>query len=145
MIGDWLQPVTSVGDIATFAEKVFAKKDLSGFTGDLRFIQNADAQKMFSKERSSIGGLYAWRAQHATDAAETKRMNEAADFAFRQSWALCPYSPEAVFRYVNLLEGEKRFSDALLVAETAAKMPEMKGKDGAQVRNLVSQLKQSAK
>jgi hypothetical protein len=145
MIGDWLNNDTSVGDVAAFAEKTYVKKDLGGFTGDLRFIQNADAQKMFSKERSSIAGLYAWRAQHATDAAETKRMNDAADFAFRQSWALCPYSPEAVFRYVNLLEGEKRFSDALLVAETAAKMPAMKGKDGAQVRNLVNQLKQSAK
>ena len=67
-------------------------------------------------------------------------MNDAADFAYRQSWALCPYSPETVVRYVNLLMSESRFSDALLVAETAAKMPAMKGDDGAQMRGLITQL-----
>ncbi len=34
-----------------------------------------------------------------------KRMIQAADFGFRLAFALCPYSPEAVFRYVNLLTG----------------------------------------
>ena len=56
-------------------------------------------------------------------------MNDAADFAFRQAWAICPYSPETVIRYVNLLISQNRRSDALLVAETAAKMPEMKGNE----------------
>jgi hypothetical protein len=128
-----------------FAEKVFARHDFGGFTGDRRFVENAYSHKMFSKERSSIAGLYAWRAQHATDAVERQRMNDAADFAFRQAIALCPYSPEAVFRYVNLLVSEKRPSDALLVAETAVKIPEMKGPKGQQIRALVNQLKQSAK
>ena len=145
MVGDWLNTDTSVEAVAAFAEKVYAKKDLSGFTGDARFIQNADAQKMFSKERSSIAGLFAWRALHTTDQSERKRMNDEADFAFRQSWALCPYSPEAVYRYVNLLLSEKRRADALLVAETAAKMPEMKGRDGDQMRALVKQLHQAGK
>jgi len=141
MIGDWLNGDTSVKEVAAFAEKVYAKKDFSGFKGDRRYIQSSDSQKMFSKERSSIAGLYAWRAQHATDAAEKKRMNDAADFAFRQAIALCPYSPEAVIRYVNLLFGEQRFSDALVVAQTAAKMPEMKGSNGQQIRGLVDQIK----
>jgi hypothetical protein len=141
MIGDWLNTDTTVEKVAAFAEKVFARHDFSGFGGDPRFVQNAYSHKMFSKERSSIAGLYVWRAKHATDAAEKKRMNDAADFAFRQAWALCPYSPEAVIRYANLLMSESRFSDALLVAETAAKMPEMKGKEGAQMRDLVNQLK----
>jgi hypothetical protein len=141
MIGDWLNPDTSIGEIAAFAEKVFVRHDFSGFTGDPRFVQNAYSHKMFSKERSSIAGLYAWRALHTTDKSERKRMNDEADFAFRQAWALCPYSPEAVIRYVNLLMGEQRFSDALLVVETATKMPAMKGKDGAQMPDLVNQLK----
>ena len=68
-------------------------------------------------------------------------MNNEADFAFRQAWVLCPYSPEAVYRYVNLLLSQKRISDALLVAETAAQMPAMQGSDGTQVRTLVEQLK----
>ena len=145
MIGDWLNSDTSVGEIAAFVEKVYVKKDLSGFKGDLRFIQSSDTQKMFSKLRSSIAGLYAWRAQHATDASEKQRINDAADFAFRQAWALCPYSPEAVFRYVSLLLDQKRGGDALLVAETAAQMPAMHGKDGDQLRTLVEQLKKFQK
>lgn len=144
MIGGWLNPGTPVKDVAAFAEKVFARHDFSGFTGDLQFVQNNYSCKMFSKERSSIAGLYAWRAQNTTDPAERQRMNDAADFAFRQSWALCPYSPEAVFRYVNLLMSQNRKADALLVAETSGKMPEMKGPDGASVRSLVAQLKRSA-
>jgi hypothetical protein len=141
MIGGWLGSDTTIAEIAAFADKVFARHDFSGFTGDPRFVENAYSHKMFSKERSSIAGLYAGRAQHAADAAEKKRMNDEADFAFRQAWALCPYSPEAVFRYTNLLMSESRFSDALLVAETAAKMPGMNGSNGAQMRGLVDQLK----
>jgi hypothetical protein len=145
MIGDWLNKDTSIEEITAFAEKVFARQDLRGFKGDPHFAQNSDAQKEFSKLRSSIGGLYAWRAQNATDASEKERMNDAADFAFRQAFTLCPYSPEAVFRYVNLLTSQNRGADALLVAETASKMPAMKGRDGDQVRNLVRQLEQFRK
>ena len=145
MIGDWLNTDTSVGEIAAFAEKACLNHDLNGFKGDPRFIQSLDSQKMFSKLRSSIGGLYAWRAQHATGAGEKQRMNDEADFAFRQAFALCPYSPEAVFRYVNLLLSENRAADALLVAETAEKMPAMQGRDGESVRGLIKQLKQFQK
>jgi hypothetical protein len=95
--------------------------------------------------RSSIAGIYAWRAQHATDATEKQRMNDAADFAFRQAWVLCPYSPEAVFRYTNLLMSENRFSDALLVAETAAKFPAREGYDAKQFQDLANRLKQFQK
>ena len=145
MIGDWLNPDTSLQEVAAFAEKVYVKNDLSGFKGDPQFVQGSDAQKMFSKLRSSQAGLYAWRAQHAADAVEKQRMIDEADFAFRQALALCPYSPEAVFRYVNLLLSENQAAYALLVAETAGKMPSMQGRDGAQVRGLVQQLKQSQK
>jgi hypothetical protein len=144
MIGGWLKLDTTVEEVAAFAEKIHVKKNLSGFAGDPQFVQNEYWCKNYSKLRSSIGGLYLWRAQHATDADEKKRMNDAADFAFRQAWALCPYSPETVFRYVNLLTSQNRRADALLVAETAAKMPEMRSFDWA-VRDLVTELKQSQK
>src|ERR1035438_10453803 len=141
MIGDWLNDDTPVGEIAAFAKKTFGKQDFSGFTGDPRFIQNAYSHRMFSKLRSSHGGLYAWRLKQAAGAVEKERMAREADFAFRQTWALCPYSPEAVFRYVNLLIEQKRVADALLVAETASQMPANQGKDGEQLRALVKQLK----
>ena len=145
MIGDWLHDDTSVGEIAAFATRTFGQKNFTGFTGDPRFIQNAYSQWRFSKLRSSLGGVYAWRARQTTDAAEKRRMNEAADFAFRQAWALCPYSTGAVLRYVNFLLEQKRFADALLVAETAAQMPAMQGQEGQQIRDLVEQLKKFQK
>jgi hypothetical protein len=138
MIGDWLKPDTAVKEVADFADKIYVKKDFSGFAGDPQFVQNEYSCKMFSKLRSAIGGLYEWRAQHATNDAEKLRLNDAADFAFRQAWALCPYSDETVFRYVALLTSQNRRADALLVAETAAKMPEMKG--NGQLRSLVTEL-----
>jgi hypothetical protein len=139
MIGGWLKPDTTIGEVAAFAEKIQGKRDLSGFAGDPQFVQSEYWSQNFSKLRSSIGGLYAWRARNATDAAEKKRMNGAADFAFRQAWALCPYSDETVFRYVNLLTSQNRRAEALLVAETAAKMPEMKV-HGEILRALVTEL-----
>jgi hypothetical protein len=138
MIGGWLKPDTTVAEVAAFAEKIHVKKDLSGFDGDPQFFQSGYWCENFSKLRSSIGGLYAWRAQHAADDAEKKRMNDAADFAFRQAWAVCPYSIETVFRYANLLISQNRRADALLVAETAAKMPQMKG--NGQLRAFVTAL-----
>jgi beta-lactamase regulating signal transducer with metallopeptidase domain len=145
MIGDWLHDDTPVGEIAAFAQKIFGKQDFSGFTGDPRFIQNAYSHKTFSKLRSSQAGLYAWRLKQADANAEKERMARETDFAFRQAWALCPYSPEAVFRYVNFLLTQKRVADALLVAETAAQMPSMQGRDGEQIRDLVENLKKFQK
>ena len=138
MIGGWLKPDTAIEVVAAFAEKIHIKKDLSGFAGDPHFVQNEYWCKNFSKLRSSIAELYAWRAQHASDAVGKKRMNDAADFAFRQSWALCPCSVETVFQYVNLLMSEGRTADALLVAKAAA----MQDSDQEQLRDLVRMLKQ---
>jgi hypothetical protein len=145
MLGDWLKPDTTVEEVAAFVEKIHVKRDLSGFAGDPQFVQNEYWCKSFSKLRSSIAGLYAWRAQHATDTGEQKRMNDAADFAFRQAWALCPYSLETVFRYVNLLMSQGRTADALFIAETSAKMPQMQDSNGGNLRDLVTYLKHSPK
>jgi len=46
---------------------------------------------------------------------------------------------------VNFLLKQERFSDALVVAETAAQMPSMQGQDGEQIRALVEQLKKLQK
>ena len=83
--------------------------------------------------------------QHATGATEKERMAREADFAFRQAWALCPDSTEAVFRYVALLMDQQRVADALLVAETAAQMPSMQGQEGQVIRDLVGNLKETQK
>ena len=145
MIGDWLKDDTSVSEVAAFVEKVFQRHDLSGFKGDPRFVQNDYASKMFSKLRVSIAGLYMWRMQNTSDKDDKQRMTREADFAFRQAWALCPYSPEALYRYVNCLLIQNRLSDALLVAETTAKMPGLTDESARQMHSLIDNLKQFQK
>lgn len=138
LLGDWLTDETSVKQVCDFAQRVYVRNDLSDFRGDYAFARNNMAQKSFSKLRSSIGGVYAWRYAHGT-AAEKSLMAKEADFAFRQALALCPYSPEAVFRYANFLTGENRLPDALLVAQTCQRVDPT----NAQVAQLVEQLKKS--
>ena len=122
LIGCWLKPETSVKEVCAFADKVFVDQVMEGFQGDERFVRSDYAAKMYSKLRSSIGGVYAWRAKQTREPAERERMRREADFAFRQAFALCPSSMEAVFRYADLLTEQKRFDDALLIAETARKL-----------------------
>jgi hypothetical protein len=119
LLGDWLNEDTPVSQVTAFAQKVYLQHDISGFGGDAQFIQDTWAQKAFSKERSSIAGVYAWRMANAKTSEEKQRMANAADFAFRQAFVLCPSSPEALFRYVNLLVGLNRREDARALVETS--------------------------
>ncbi|HWQ92797.1 MAG TPA: DUF2723 domain-containing protein, partial [Clostridia bacterium] len=139
LIGNWITYDTKVSEIAAFVEKVYLRKNFEGFKGDRKFVRDDQAQKAFSKLRSSIGGVYNWRiAQAKPGSAEQQRMIKEADFAFRQAFAFCPYSPEAVFRYVNLLLTMQRFDDALVVAATCQKLDPYNG----QVADLVLRLEQ---
>jgi thioredoxin-like negative regulator of GroEL len=134
LTGDFIDYDTPVKKIVDWIEKTYLRKDFSGFTGDRKFIRDEEAQKAFSKLRSAIGGIYAWRLSPQCPAefrpkndAEQQRLLKEADFAFRQSFAFCPFSPEALYRYVNLLANQNRFDDALLLAETCKKFdPENK-------------------
>ena len=121
-IGGWLNDDTSVPDIAAFAEKVFIRHDLAGFSGDPRFVQNGYSSRTFAKLRSSIAGLYVWRMNHAGTDSEKARMAREADFAFRQALALCPSLPEAVKGYAGFLKSQHRSADAGLV-EAMIKVP----------------------
>jgi hypothetical protein len=143
MLGDWLDEKTPVSEIAAFVDRVYVHKNLKGFTGDPRFVQNDCAQRSFSKLRSSIAGVYAWRLGGDTppeyrpkSEAERQALLKEADLAFRQAFALCPYSPEAVFRYVNLLLQVNRPDDALLVAQACLKLDP----DNGQFKDLVNKI-----
>src|SRR5205807_584784 len=137
LTGDIVDYDTPVKDIAAFIEKVYLRRDFTGFKGDRRFVRDDQGQKAFSKLRSSIGGIYAWRIANSKPDPEQARMIKEADFAFRQAFAFCPYSPEAVFRYANLLLSMQRFDDALTVAETCLKIDPYNG----QVLDLVTRLR----
>jgi hypothetical protein len=128
MVGDWLHEETSVAEIAAFGKNVFLKHDYAGFTGDRVFVENGYTHKMFSKFRTSIAGVYVWRAENTKDPEERQRMTRAADLAFRQALALCPYLPEAVKQYVDFLKTQKRDADAEAVSEMAGQFPKPKEK-----------------
>ena len=42
-----------------------------------------------------------------------------AEQAFEIATEIAPASPEAVFRYLNILVGQKRFDEAIQIAQTA--------------------------
>lgn len=136
LIGNWITYDTSISNICDFAQKVYLRNDFRGFQGDRAFVRDNDAQKAFSKLRSSIGGLYAWRIQNTRNSAEQQRVLKEAEFAFKQSFAFCPYSPEAVFRYINILVSLNRFDDALLLSRTAILFDPANG----QLKGLIDEL-----
>ncbi len=160
---------TPVSNIAAFIEKVYLEHNFSGFQGDRKFVRDDQAQKAFSKLRSSIGGVYAWRVGEVTQqiiAAQQKppgqrsqeeinrlnhlmvvreRMIKETDFTFRQAFAFCPYSPEAVFRYSQFLlqMNPPRLDDAWIVATTCQKLDPHNGSVIGLVENLRTYRKQA--
>ena len=141
--GDILDYDTPVKQVVDWIEKTYLRHNFEGFTGDRKFVRDDDAQKAFSKLRSSIGGIYAWRLgptcppeYRPKSNAEAASVAREADFAFKQAFLFCPYSPEAVFRYVSLLVQFGRIDDAILVTETCLKFDPYNGS----VQGLLEQL-----
>ena len=136
MLGDWLKPDTSVSNVCSFARAVYERKDYSHFKGDREFVTNEFAPKAFSKLRVSIAGLYQWRLMQHPDATVRARLETAANEAFQQAFALCPTSPEVLYRYVNFLLFQGRMDDAVMLASTAQELTP----DNEQYKQLLKQL-----
>jgi tetratricopeptide (TPR) repeat protein len=123
LIGNWITYDTSIQDIVAWAERVYQRRDFTGFKGDRRFVRDDDAQKVFSKLRTAIAGLYSYRLFNmAKPAAEHQRVLKETEFALRQAFAFCPYNIEAVAHYVQFLANFHRFDEALLIAGTCLKL-----------------------
>jgi len=118
LIGNWITYETTTKQICDFAERVYLRRDFTGFTGSPEFVRDDNAQKAFSKLRSAIGGVYFWRVQTVKNAEENQRVLKEAEFALKQAFAYCPYSPEAVYKYVTLLVNLARAGDAEMVVST---------------------------
>ncbi|HEY3860530.1 MAG TPA: DUF2723 domain-containing protein [Verrucomicrobiae bacterium] len=143
-IGNWITYDTSVKQICDWAEDVYLRHDFSHFTGDPKFVRDDDAQKAFSKLRSSIASsIYQWRSrpQNSRSASERARVTKEAEFAFKQAFAYCPYSPEAVFHFMDLLlsQTQPRIDDAILILETCHKLDPY----NEQITQWIEQLKKS--
>ena len=144
LIGNWITYDTPLKDICDFAERVYVRRDFTGFKGDPKFVRDEVAQKSFSKLRSAIGGLYAWRLGQECppelrpkSGAEQQRLLKETEFALRQAYAFCPYSPEAVYKLNSLLMGSGRLDEAILVTETSLRFDPSNGV----FQNLLTQLR----
>jgi len=148
LTGDFISYDTSVKEVTQWIERRYLRFDFDGFTGDRKFIHDTDAQKSFSKLRTALAGLYAWRLTPQCPAEfrpktgpEFQALAREANFAFLQALAFSPWSPEAVLRYENFLLQFNRLDEALLVAETCLKLDPCDG----QVRTLAENLRQYKK
>ena len=153
LCGNWITYDTSVRQIADFVEQTYIRNNYKGYIGDRAFVRDDDAQKAFSKLRSSQAGVYFWRCgfpdpstgripcpseyRQKTPASQTALIRET-DFAFKQAFAFCPYSPEAVYRYIQFLVPLGRFDDAITVAETCQKLDPLNNQITDLVKNLQS-------
>jgi Protein of unknown function (DUF2723) len=136
-IGNWITYDTPVQEVCDFALRTYRLRDHSNFKGDARFVRDDNAQKAFSKLRNAIGkSVYAWRAQEAKDPVYQAKMVKEAEFALKQAFAFCPYSPETVFNFASLLAGLGRYPDAYRVVETCYTIDP----DNLGIRDLLKQL-----
>ncbi len=79
-------------------------------TSNPKFVRDVVARKTFSKLRSAIAGLYAYR-----------RLFDEAEYAFQQAIDLYPLSPEANFRLADIEMQQFRFTKAREVIEAFLK------------------------
>ena len=118
-------------------------------TGDPGYKIDAE----FSKKSHTKGVLSMARSQDPNSAGSQffichgdasfldRKYTTEAEQAFQFAIEICPYSPEAVFRYVNLLMGQNRWEDAVPVVQSAVKADP----EDAQFRDLLDRLRQLKK
>jgi tetratricopeptide (TPR) repeat protein len=157
LCGDWITYDTTVQQIADFVDRTYIHNNYQGYTGDQAFVRDDDAQKAFSKLRSSQAGMYYWRMsgscppeyRQKTAAGQAALVRET-EFAFKQAFAFCPYSPEAVYRYVNFLlqlaqseettghpdKAIRYFDDGILVVKTCQKLDPFNASLGDLIKNI---------
>lgn len=100
------EPQAELSSDVVMRDRKFWDALLVELLADTRFKQNNTARFTFARLRSSIAGVYAYR-----------KMMTHAEYAYRQSLALMPASPEANFRFAQLYVDFGRLDDAIKVME----------------------------
>lgn len=90
------------------ADRVFWKNYVEKLLGDPRFREDVDGRHAFSKLRTTTGNIYRSRAMLAE-----------AELAYRQALELWPANTEVLRLLVDLLIGQRRFTDAQELMERA--------------------------
>lgn len=120
--GDWITYETTVDELVAYADEYFFSRNLKTFPGDPKFARDIEAQKSFSKLRGAQAELLRWRWANTESEEERERLEKEADFAFKQSFAYYPQSPETVSRYANFLSNTGRHNESLKLVQIALKL-----------------------
>jgi tetratricopeptide (TPR) repeat protein len=104
------EPLAQITPAVVARDRAYWDTLFEDLHNDPRFQRDEAARKTFSRRRSAIGGLYAFR-----------RMVPEAEYALRQAISLCPESPDGNFRLAQLYVELGRYDDALAVLQDFAK------------------------
>jgi tetratricopeptide (TPR) repeat protein len=139
LIGNWITYDTTIRDIVAWVQRVYQRRDFTGFKGDRKFVRDDQAQKVFSKLRSAIAGVYNYRLfVMAKSAGEQQLIARETEFALRQAFAFCPYNIEVVGRYVQFLANFHRFDEALVIANTCLELDPNNGQAAGIIKTIQS-------
>lgn len=100
------QPLPQITPAMVARDRGYWDALFAGLHDDPRFNRDDVAEETFSKLRSAIGGLYAFR-----------HMASEAEYAYKQAIALCPDGPDGNFHLAQLYVESGRFDDAVAVFE----------------------------
>jgi tetratricopeptide (TPR) repeat protein len=119
------------GQLSFTAERAAQSVDywraaVQSLVSDPDIPQASDARKAYAKLISSQAGLL-----------QDHKFTAQAEQAFRLATEVCPSSPEAVYRLINLLTTQGRTAEALPVAENAVRA----APDQPQFKSLLAQLR----
>ncbi len=113
-------------------DRLFWAKLSKALLTDPQFLHSDMARRTYSKLRSAIGGLYAYR-----------KMPGEAEATFKQAIELCPTNPEANFRLAQLDTELGRVDDAIGVLVQLQKFDPLSDKLAGAIEQL-RKLKQQA-
>ncbi|MBP7831150.1 MAG: tetratricopeptide repeat protein [Kiritimatiellae bacterium] len=127
------EPLGELPAAAVARDRTFWKKQIALLEKQPGFESNTEARKAFSKLRSAIAGVYAYR-----------KMPDEAEAAFRQALRLYPLSPEAHFRLAALYEeqGELEKARALMTAFLQSAPPDGREQAGLYLERLEERMQE---
>lgn len=119
------KPLTQLDPVVVARDRAFWNGLTKQLLADPKFLNNGEVRKMYSKLRSAIGGVYAYR-----------KMTDEAEAVFKQSVALGPMSPEANFRLAQLYVEQNRFDDGIAVLTSF----QQRVPDNLRIQDAISQM-----
>jgi tetratricopeptide (TPR) repeat protein len=105
------KPLAQLDPAVIAKDRVFWDGLTNQLMADPEFLNNKPTRRCYSKLRSAIGGVYAYR-----------KLTDEAEYAFRQAVRLDPANPEPNFRLAQLYITMNRVDDAITVLKALQRL-----------------------